>query len=388
MVYIDDIVIYAKNINEHDTILTQVLLRLREYEVKINFEKSKFGTTKLEILGNILENGELRINTKNFKEIIETNKEYKTKKDIQKLVGVITWYRNFIPDVSRMISCITELLRNKHTINWGEPQKKALEEIKRRINDNVHLKLPDFTKIFYIQCDASLEGMGAVLYQDHGVLSYYSKKFSGAERNYTIVEKEMYAMVSALEFYRNLIQGFTIVIETDSKNCCYENRVIIKRTERWKLIMNEFDLIIKNINGNTNNIADKLSRSYKINRNCEMNFIKECAYIGKFKDLERTKDERIIIKPENAKHFIKIMHEHAIHVGMSTLYKNLKRYYKIKNMKKLIREITKECERCLRCKNNTKGVKEKHKISSEKYFLFFVRTYLDHLTCIHIFIRK
>lgn len=91
--------------------------------------------------------------------------------------------------------------------------------------------MPDFTKRFYLQCDASMEGMGAVLFQDHGVISYYSKKFNDIEQNYTIVEKEMFAIIKSLEFYRNLIQGFNITIETDSKDCTYGNKTVSKRTE-------------------------------------------------------------------------------------------------------------------------------------------------------------
>ncbi|KAF9761714.1 Transposon Tf2-9 polyprotein [Nosema granulosis] len=106
--------------------------------------------------------------------------------------------------------------------------------------------------------------MGAVLFQEHGVIGYYSKKINSTKRNYNIVEKEMFAIVKSLEFYRTLIQGFAIQIETDSRNCVFENKNVSKRTERWKLILNEFDLTIKNIGGEHNNVADKLSRCFYI----------------------------------------------------------------------------------------------------------------------------
>lgn len=87
----------------------------------------------------------------------------------------------------------------------GRRTEKALKNIKDDIKNHAQLKMPDFTKIFYLQTDASLEGMGAVLFQEHGVVSYYSKKFNDIERNYTVVEKEMFAIIKSLEFYRNLI---------------------------------------------------------------------------------------------------------------------------------------------------------------------------------------
>lgn len=72
--------------------------------------------------------------------------------------------------------------------------------------------MPDFTKVFRIQCDDSDHGLGSIFLRDRRVIGYYSKKFDGTELNYTIVEKEMFALLKTLEFYRPLIHGFPIII--------------------------------------------------------------------------------------------------------------------------------------------------------------------------------
>lgn len=87
---------------------------------------------------------------------------------------------------------------------------------------------------FILQNDASDEVMGAVLFQGHGTIGYHSKQFNLSERNYTIFEKEIFAVVISLSFSRNLIQGYTI-IKTYNRNCIFSGKIISKRIERWKL---------------------------------------------------------------------------------------------------------------------------------------------------------
>lgn len=99
--YIDDIIIYAESIEEHNKIMIELLDNLRKYQVKINFDKSVFLTTKLEILGDIIEDGNIRIDTENINRLFDPDIAICPKRDIQKIIGIITWYRNFIPDVSR-----------------------------------------------------------------------------------------------------------------------------------------------------------------------------------------------------------------------------------------------------------------------------------------------
>ncbi|KAF9760824.1 Transposon Tf2-6 polyprotein [Nosema granulosis] len=368
MIYIDDIIIYGKDKEEHNEVLKKVLKALKKYEVKINFEKSKFMTPKLEILGNIIEDGIIKVDTEAIDRLINGDFKTESKKDIQKIIGIITWYRNFLPDVSRRMSCITKLLRNDCTEKWGEEQTKALDDIKMDIKHKAQLKLPDFRKVFKLQCDASDIGMGAVLYQEHGVISYYSKKFNAIEQNYSIVEKEMFAIMKSLDFFRTLIQGFTIQIETDSRNCIFENKVISKRTERWKLILNEFDVTLKNIAGNDNNIADKLSRCYFIETKKTTELfkqVKDCLVLRDEKPVSNS-EGRYIIKADRRKDLIRRIHNFSIHAGMTSIYNSIKKIFEVKNIKQTIEEVIKTCEKCIRNKRQTRRKENNYKIMSRE----------------------
>ncbi|KAG0440353.1 Retrovirus-related Pol polyprotein from transposon 17.6 [Dictyocoela muelleri] len=120
IVYIDDIVIYAKTTAEHNDIVFKVLERLKDYNVKINFDKRKFLVEELEILGNIIMNGIIKVDTENIEKLINLGGQVKTKRDIQKIIGIITWYRNFIPNVSRKISKLTQLLKKNTDENGAK----------------------------------------------------------------------------------------------------------------------------------------------------------------------------------------------------------------------------------------------------------------------------
>ncbi|KAG0440350.1 Transposon Tf2-8 polyprotein [Dictyocoela muelleri] len=208
------------------------------------------------------------------------------------------------------------------------------------------------------------------LFQEHGVISYYSKKFNDVERNYSIVEKEMFAIIKTLDFYRYLIQGFPIQIETDNRNCLFANKIISKRIERWKLILNEFDLEYKSITGENNKIADKLSRCFVINTSEETYIYKKIKDFLEYDEntKEKLKDNRnrFIVKSLHIEDFIKIMHEWGVHIGMSSLYNNLKPYYKIEDIKNNIKKVVKKCNLCVRCKSKTNEKIKKYKITSNE----------------------
>lgn len=346
-----------------------MLDRLKEYEVKINFEKSEFSVDRVEILGHMIEDGELKVITKSLEKIMFVEDKVPSKKEVQGILGVINWYRTFIPDVSRRIESISRLLAKDCKEVWGDEQTKALESIKKDISEKAHLKLPDCTKVFRLQCDASDQGIGAVLFQDHGVIGYYSKKFSNAEKNYTIVEKEMFGIIKTLDFFRTLIQGYSILIETDSRNCTFVNKQISKRTERWKLLLNEFDFTLKNIPGEQNNVADRLSRCFLVKTVEKKLTLKEMISKNLEKmgnEFKRNENNKFIVKEDQKYEFVKKIHEFSVHAGMSCMYYNITPHYYFKRLKKTIKEVVRNCETCLRNKKNKARKTVNYHITSKR----------------------
>lgn len=194
-VYIDDIVVYSQNEEEHTKILKIVLERLFEKKVKINFEKSNFFKPELDVLGYKINSEGIYPKTKSLDTQI-LNRPVRTKKDLQRLIVTLNWYRKFIPGLSTRIYEVTNLLKNNiGRIQITPEMREELKRIEGEIRGNVKLSFPDYTKKITLECDASDFGLGSVLRQDDKVLGYFSKKLHGSELIYSIVEKEYLAML-------------------------------------------------------------------------------------------------------------------------------------------------------------------------------------------------
>jgi ribonuclease HI len=195
------------------------------------------------------------------------------------------------------------------------------------------------------------------LYQEDGVIGYFSKKLNDTEKNYSIVEKELYAIVKALLFLKDIIQGYHIEIHTDNKNCVLENSKFTNRIERWKVMLNDFNFEIKSIKGEHNNIADALSRNCVINEVSKKTLKKE--YVQKVYEcmLETTTDaKRIKLKEDMEDEFLIFVHRISGHAGIVTNYYNLKDFFEIRNLMSKLTKISNQCEVCKRVKHYNKKI--------------------------------
>ncbi|EQB62373.1 pol polyprotein [Vairimorpha apis BRL 01] len=163
-----------------------MLKRLLEHEVKINFEKSKIGMKEVEVLGYRVNNkGIFPIFTDKTSKLL--NRNIKTRKEVQRLVGLLNWYRKFIPNLSERICEITNLLKGRKDdkkITVTRQIKDEINKLSKIIANESKLDFPDFSKKFTLECDAPDMGIGSVLRQEDKIIGYYSKKLQGPELNY------------------------------------------------------------------------------------------------------------------------------------------------------------------------------------------------------------
>ncbi|KAG0426934.1 Retrovirus-related Pol polyprotein from transposon opus [Dictyocoela muelleri] len=111
--YIDDIVIFSKNIKSHNEDLIRILTILKEKHVKINFDKSSLFKKSIRILGLIVSEGGISADTRGLENEIFTQ-ELKSKNQIQQVIGICNWYRNFVSDITNILEPITKLKKNKN----------------------------------------------------------------------------------------------------------------------------------------------------------------------------------------------------------------------------------------------------------------------------------
>ncbi|KAG0420015.1 Transposon Tf2-11 polyprotein, partial [Dictyocoela roeselum] len=236
---------------------------------------------------------------------------------------------------------------------------------------NTKLAYPDPNSDFSLETDASENAMGSVLSQNKKPIGFYSYKFNESEKNYTVAEKELFAIIMSLLYFKPIIFTNRIIIHTDNKNLI-PDKSISNRIQRWKLLIEEFNYEIKHIDGNKNVVADALSRinlmkaDELIKIDCEIierlqkedkkldEYVKEGKYIVNENKLISDKRKRIVI-PDNYKNeFFKKVHSRLLHPGTRRTYLTVRNYLCCTRLKKTISKIVEQCEVCMRTKNTSK----------------------------------
>ncbi|KAG0438898.1 Retrovirus-related Pol polyprotein from transposon [Dictyocoela muelleri] len=335
--YIDDILIASKEFDTHLLDVERVLKRLNDNNVAVNWDKCEFGKREITFLGHIICEKGLKpeiSKIENFKYKTPT-----TRNQLEKLLGFINWFRTYLPNLTDDLTSIYDKLKCKRKyIEWHAEDDEKLNKIFQEIKKQNVLHFPDLTNDFDLKCDASDFGIGAVLSQRGRVNGFYSRKLKGSELNYTIVEKEVLSILEALRHFKSIIFGSKINIYTDNKNLTFKGD-ISKRTNRWLLMLEEYNYTLNHISSKNNNDADILSRAFIIKN-------------SRFDDLLNNINQIIIKikKSENNKETIKkyftSIHELLIHPGKNKMMATLKNYIYMKSMRKIISEICKNCKKC------------------------------------------
>ena len=198
VVYFDDILVYSKTREDHLDHLRQICQVLRKEALFANLKKCSFMSTRIIFLGFVVTPEGVTANPEKVKSIVEWPIP-RNVHDVRSFHGLATFYRKFIKGFSTIVAPITDCIR-KGEFDWTRAAHKAFLEIKDRMTKAPVLRLPDFTKVFEVACDASGVGIGGVLSQENHPIAYFSEKLSDAKLKYSTYDKELYAVVQALRY--------------------------------------------------------------------------------------------------------------------------------------------------------------------------------------------
>lgn len=423
-VYLDDVIIFARNFREHNEKLIEVFERFRDHNLKLQPEKCQFLMTEITYLGHRCSDQGIRPDERLTKVILEYPRP-RNVVQVQSFLGLANYYRKFIEGFARIAAPINSLLKGGVKFIWSPDCEDAFEGLKVALTSSPVLAYPDFDKHFEVICDASNHSVGAILEQEGRVIYYASRTLNPAERRYSTTEREMLAIVRATKVFKCYLLGreFTIFTDHQALAGCIRSTDTTSRMLRWTQRLSEFDYKIIHKPGRKNVNADCLSRIPEVvEAEPEQGWVITRAQIRrqeeeksreKYKEADKgvqerldetqqedtmvhlenkiemsipdifeeesVKDQEIIeIKDPRDKEIILRDHHDALlagHYGARRTLRKIREKYKWNGMTSDVKEYVKKCEKCQRNKF-TRGTKMPMILSGVSK-LPFDRVYVD-----------
>ena len=273
-VYIDDLLILTKDtFDDHLLKLREVLSRLQGAKLRVNAEKSVFGSDEVEYLGYVLTRDGIKPQRKKVDAILAISPP-RNVKDLRKFLGMVQYYRDVWEKRSHLLAPLSDLVAEcghtketkkkgtkKRPWYWNESHQQSFDAVKEAIARDVLLAYPNYSEVFEIYTDASTRQLGAVITQNGRILAFFSRKLSDTQTRYSITELELLSIVECLKEFKGMLWGQRIKVYTDHKNLMRDALgFTCNRVYRWRLLLEEYNPEIVYIKGEDNTVADAISR--------------------------------------------------------------------------------------------------------------------------------
>jgi len=261
IVFIDDILIHSRSKEEHSQHLRLVLETLRKEKLYDKFSKCKFWIRKVDFLGHVVSEAGIHVDPSKI-EAIKNWEAPRTPTEIRQFLGLAGYYQRFIRNFSKIAKPLTTLTQKSVAFEWGDKQEDAFQTLKEALCSAPILSLPDGNEDFIVYSDASNQGLGSVLMQRGKVIAYASRQLKTHEVNYTTYDLELGAVVFALKIWRHYLYGTKCIVFTDHKSLQHiiNQKELNMRQRRWIELLNDYECEIRYHPGETNVVADILSR--------------------------------------------------------------------------------------------------------------------------------
>jgi hypothetical protein len=265
--YLDDVLCHTDTWKDHLKKLEDFFQRVRRANISLRPSKCHIGFEEIEFLGHVLTGNAVEPRAVALEKILAISRPT-TKKQVRALLGMVNFYRQFIPGCAKLTAPLSDLTskRARNVVEWTDRQEQSFVKLKQLLSQGPILKLPDLNKQFVLRTDASDENLGSCLLQEtDGILypvAYASRKLLSRERNYTVGEKECLAIVWSVQKFGRYLINNPFILETDHRplECLNTLNTTNPRIMRWGLALQTYQFTVRYIRGCDNIIADSLSR--------------------------------------------------------------------------------------------------------------------------------
>ena len=272
IVYLDDILIYSKDKKTHVQHVERVLDRLREHKWFCKLKKCDFAETRVEYLGHIISHGTIAIDDTKMKAVREWKTPFKNLTEVQSFLGLVGYYRKFIKHFSHKARPLHEFSHKDTPFVWQERHTHAVNQLKDAILSPDCLAIFDPTLPIFLTTDACDYALGAVLSQTHPSgerpVAFISKTLTNTELKYSMWEKELFAVIWSVKYFRPYLlpHHFTILSDNKPATQLLANTMLklstsgTNRVIRWLLALQPYKFTPAHRDGKSNVVADALSR--------------------------------------------------------------------------------------------------------------------------------
>ena len=271
LAYIDDIIVYARDIDGCIDNMQLVLERLRNANLKLKAKKCILFAHEVEYLGHVITSTGVKTDPKKIEAVKEWHPP-RTTRQVRSFLGIATYYNRFIKNFAEVAQPLTELTKRTVKFHWTDAHQQAFDRIRELLIQAPIMAYPRRDGMFILDTDASDRCYGGVLSQmqpEEGtgnmverVIAYASKKFTGTEQMYCARRRELLAIIRLVKYFNVYLRGTTFLIRTDHASLRYIKTVreLPAQFFRWIMFLEEYSYRIEIRKGVLHGNADAMSR--------------------------------------------------------------------------------------------------------------------------------
>lgn len=262
---IDDILVWGRDMEEHDGRLKLVMDRIRDNNMKLSPQKCEFRKSQITYVGHVLTDKGLQPDPEKVRAVQNMTRPT-NKQEVQTFMGFITYLGKFLPNLSEVSAPLRSLTEKDVSFHWDSEQEASFQKLKNLVTDSPVLRYYDPKKPLTLTVDASSKGLGAAIVQEGQPIAYASRALTKSQQNYAQIEKETLAISFGCTKFHQFIYGRQVLVESDHKPL---QSIFAKslhkaplRLQNLLLSLQKYDIEVIFKPGKTMFLADALSRNF------------------------------------------------------------------------------------------------------------------------------